>query len=91
LDFQKSELLIAEINLKLMPPSLGKTLVFIGSAVIALGLVIWFLGDKLHWFGRLPGDVRYETKNVRVYFPWVTMLLLSILFSLIMWVIRRFF
>jgi len=74
-----------------MPPSLGKILVFVGLGISVLGLLVWFLGDKLHWFGRLPGDVRYESRNVCVYFPWVTMLLLSILFSLVMWLIRKFF
>ena len=62
-----------------------------GIGLAVLGLIIWLLGDKLHWFGNLPGDVRYESKNVRVYFPWVTMLLLSILLSLVMWLVRRFF
>lgn len=74
-----------------MPPAFGKMLVFIGLGITVLGLLFWLAGDKLNWFGRLPGDVQYESKNVRVYFPWVTMLLLSILFSLAMWVIRKFF
>ncbi|MBK0402435.1 DUF2905 domain-containing protein [Adhaeribacter sp. BT258] len=72
-------------------PGLGKILVLAGIGLALLGLLIWLLGDKLHWFGNLPGDVRYESKNVRVYFPWVTMLLLSILISVIMWLVRRFF
>ena len=72
-------------------PGLGKILVFAGLGLVLLGLLVWFFGNKFHWFGNLPGDVRYESKNVRVYFPWVTMLLVSILFSLIMWVVRRFF
>ena len=71
-------------------PGLGKILVIAGVGLAIIGLLIWFFGDKLHWFGNLPGDVRYESRNVRVYFPWVTMLLLSILFSVIMWLIRRF-
>ncbi|KAA9345908.1 DUF2905 domain-containing protein [Adhaeribacter soli] len=74
-----------------MPPSIGKILVFVGLGIAVLGLLFWFAGDKLNWFDRLPGDVRYESRNVRIYFPWVTMLLLSILFSLVMWLIRKFF
>lgn len=72
-------------------PQLGKILVIAGLGISLLGLIIWFFGNKLHWFGNLPGDVRYEGKNVRVFAPFMTMLLLSILFSLIMWIIRRFF
>jgi len=71
-------------------PGIGKLLVMVGMGLVVLGLIFWFFGNKLHWFGNLPGDVRYEGKNVRVYFPWVTMLLVSILLSLIMWLIRRF-
>jgi len=71
-------------------PGIGKLLVMVGLGLVVLGLIFWFFGNKLHWFGNLPGDVRYEGKNVRVYFPWVTMLLVSILLSLIMWLIRRF-
>jgi hypothetical protein len=45
----------------------------------------------LSWFGHLPGDVRIERENVRVYVPIVSMLLISILFSVLSYVIRRFF
>jgi hypothetical protein len=45
----------------------------------------------LRWFGHLPGDVRIERENVRVYVPLVSMLLLSILFSVLSYVIRRIF
>ena len=71
-------------------PGLGKMLVLAGLVIVVLGLVIWFFGNKLHWFGNLPGDVRYENKNVRVYFPWVTMLIVSVLLSLVMYLVRRF-
>ena len=72
-------------------PQLGKILVFAGLGITLLGLAIWFFGNKFNWFGNLPGDVWYEGKNVRIFAPFMTMLLVSILFSLIMWIIRRFF
>lgn len=71
-------------------PGIGKLLVIVGLVLVVVGLLVWFLGNKFTWFGHLPGDVRYESKNVRIYFPWVTMLLLSALLSLILWVVRRF-
>ena len=43
------------------------------------------------WFGRLPGDIRYESDNVRVYVPIVSMLLTSIVLSLLFYLLRRFF
>ncbi|HLN20121.1 MAG TPA: DUF2905 domain-containing protein [Bacteroidales bacterium] len=69
----------------------GKTLVIIGIIIILAGAVLWLAGDKLNWIGRLPGDIRIEKGNTRFYFPVTTMIILSILFSVIMWIIRKFF
>jgi hypothetical protein len=68
----------------------------IGELVVALGLilvvgVLLAMAGWLRWFGHLPGDVRIERENVRVYVPLVSMLLLSILFSVLSYVIRRIF
>lgn len=69
----------------------GKILVIAGAIIIIAGLILWLAGDKLDWIGRLPGDIRIENENSRFYFPITTMILLSVLFSLILWIIRRFF
>ncbi|MBJ6119054.1 DUF2905 domain-containing protein [Pontibacter sp. BT310] len=69
----------------------GKYIVIVGVIIFVVGLLVWFAGDKLNWFGNLPGDVKVEKKNVRVYFPITTMLLLSALLSLLLWVFRKFF
>ncbi|GAB2792056.1 DUF2905 domain-containing protein [Rhabdobacter roseus] len=74
-----------------MSPTLGKYLILIGALVILAGLVVYFLGDKLHWLGRLPGDIRVEKENFRFYFPLTTMLLLSLLLNLLIVLIRKFF
>ena len=68
----------------------GLILLFIGGAIVIAGLLIYFFHDKLHWLGRLPGDIRIEKENVRIYIPITTMLLLSGLFSLIIYLVRRF-
>jgi len=68
----------------------GKYIVIIGAAIVIIGLLIYFFHDKLHWIGRLPGDVRIEKENFRFYFPITTMILLSILISAILWIIRKF-
>jgi hypothetical protein len=44
----------------------------------------------LSWFGRLPGDIRYESGSTRVYVPWVSMLLISVVLSFIGYLLRRF-
>ena len=62
-------------------------IVAFGVAVILVGL-LWMTG-ALNWFGRLPGDIRYEGGRTRVYVPLVSMLLISLVLSLIMYVLRR--
>ena len=69
----------------------GKIIIFIGAAIILIGLVWYFVGNKLHFLGRLPGDIRIERENFRFYFPITTMILLSLALSLILQIIRRFF
>jgi hypothetical protein len=68
---------------------LGRLIVGVGAFLILLGLLVWAGG--LNWFGRLPGDLRIERDSVRVYVPFVSMLLISIILSLLLSVARRFF
>jgi hypothetical protein len=67
----------------------GPVLVVVGLLIVVVGLVAWAGG--LSWFGRLPGDVRVERESVRVYAPFVSMLVLSLVVSLVLYVARRFF
>ena len=69
----------------------GKWIIGIGAIMIAVGIIIYFFHDKLNWIGRLPGDIRIERENFRFYFPIVTMILLSLVGTLILWLIRKFF
>jgi len=69
------------------PVSPGPLLVGLGVVLILLGLLVWSGG--LSWFGRLPGDIRIERDSVRVYVPLVSMLVVSVVLSLVMYVIRR--
>ena len=55
----------------------------------AIGFLIF--SRKLAWFGRLPGDIRYEGERTRVYAPLVSMLLLSLVFSLAMFLLSAIF
>ncbi len=70
---------------------MGKLLVFAGIVVVVIGLVTWLAGEKLSWFGNLPGDIRIQKKNVTFYFPLVSMVLISAAISLFFWIIRRLF
>ena len=69
---------------------------YAGLLVIAGGLVLVFVGFVIYmgwlsWFGRLPGDIHYESDNVRVYVPIVSMLIVSVILSLLYYLLRRFF
>ncbi|RSK44967.1 DUF2905 domain-containing protein [Hymenobacter rigui] len=73
-----------------MPPHFGKMLFLLGLGLMVLGALLWLGGGSLlSWFGRLPGDVRVERPGFRLYVPWVSMLLVSLLLSLVLWLIRR--
>ena len=65
---------------------LGKLLMVAGVVLIVAGLALWGLGRI--GFRGLPGDIRYETENVRVYFPWVSMLVLSVVLSALLWLVQ---
>ncbi|HVE62064.1 MAG TPA: DUF2905 domain-containing protein [Chitinophagaceae bacterium] len=74
-----------------MDQNTGKYIILFGAVIIIAGILIYFFHDKLHWIGRLPGDIRIEKENSRFYFPIVTMLLFSVFISLIIYLVRRFF
>jgi hypothetical protein len=68
---------------------LGKLLLVVGGIVIVIGAVLIF-SAKLHLpIGRLPGDIVYRGKNTTFYFPLATSILLSIVLSLIVWLLNR--
>jgi hypothetical protein len=69
--------------------SFGWMLFFMGVVIAGIGL-IWILAPGIPWLGRLPGDVRIERGGFRVYFPVVTCLLLSLVATLVVWVVRLF-
>ncbi|WNG62610.1 DUF2905 domain-containing protein [Archangium gephyra] len=58
-----------------------------GVLLAVIGLLMY--SGALSWFGRLPGDLRWEGEHTRVYFPLTSMLLLSALLSLLAFVLRR--
>jgi hypothetical protein len=67
---------------------LGKLLIILGAVLVAVGLLFTFLG-KIPWVGRLPGDIVIHKKNVTFYFPLATSIILSVVLSLILWLISR--
>ena len=67
---------------------IGKSLMIIGVALIVLG-ALFCLGDKLPWFGRLPGDINIQREHFRFYFPVTTCLFVSVVITLLFWLLRK--
>ena len=68
---------------------IGRTLIYLGAALVVIGVLLT-LGDKLPLrLGRLPGDIEIRGKHSVFYFPLVTCILLSVVFSVVMWLFGR--
>ncbi|MDT3696431.1 MAG: DUF2905 domain-containing protein [Ignavibacterium sp.] len=64
--------------------------------IIIIGVVIVFVGLTWQWisklpFGKLPGDIIVDKPSFKLFFPITSMIILSILVSLIIWIIKKFF
>jgi hypothetical protein len=68
--------------------SSGLLIILLGVGVIVVGLLIY--AGALSWFGRLPGDIRYEGATTRVYVPITSMIIVSLVLSLVMYLLRCF-
>lgn len=67
---------------------IGKILVAMGLVIILIGGLL-MLANKLPWLGRLPGDIVIERKNFSFYFPLATSILISIIVTLLLWILGR--
>ena len=72
-----------------MARNVGPLIVMAGIVIAAVGILVWAGG--LSWFGRLPGDIRMERGNVRIYIPVVSMLLISVAASILLSALRYLF
>lgn len=70
---------------------IGRLLLIIGLVITFTGLVLLAAGRFFPWLGNLPGDIRIERENFKLYFPLTTMILLSVIGSIILNVIIRIF
>jgi hypothetical protein len=67
----------------------------IGRYLLATGVLLSILGglfllsEKIPWIGHLPGDIHVERKNLRFYFPLGACIVLSVILSIVLWLVRR--
>jgi DUF2905 family protein len=68
---------------------LGRTLVLLSGLLLAVGLVLILAGKLNLPIGRLPGDIVLRGKNTTFYFPLMTSIVLSVILTLVLWVVNR--
>jgi hypothetical protein len=68
---------------------IGRMLIVVGVLLVIAGLAVTYGGRLPLRLGRLPGDIAIHGKNSSFYFPLTTCIVLSVLLSLVMWVLRR--
>ena len=67
---------------------LGRMLIVLGVVLVGLGVLLTF-GGRIPGLGRLPGDFVWQKGNVRFYFPLATSILLSVILTVVLWLLRR--
>ena len=66
-----------------------KIIIIVGVVLVIIGVIWMVFPGAFSWFGKLPGDIRYESGNTRVYFPIVTMIVVSVVLSILLNLFRR--
>ena len=77
--------------------AIGKVMIGIGFLIVVIGALmiaadrIPGLGNAFSWLGKLPGDLTFKRDNVSFYFPIATSILLSVVLSLVFYILGWFF
>ena len=69
-------------------PQFGKLLIVAGVVIVAIGLLVTF-ADRIPLIGRLPGDIQIRRKGLVIWVPLASSLLLSLILTLILWLLSR--
>ena len=69
---------------------LGRVLILIGFSITVIGFIIMF-STKFSFFGNLIGDIKYQNENMKIYIPFTSMILVSIILSFIINILYRLF
>jgi len=69
---------------------LGKSLILIGTSIAIFGFILFF-SSKFQFFGNLMGDIKYQNENITFYFPFTSMILVSIVLTVIVNIFYKLF
>lgn len=67
---------------------IGKSLIIIGMVIVVAGLFIAY-GPRIPYLGKLPGDIYYKKDDFVFYFPLATSIVISVILSLVIYLISR--
>ena len=67
---------------------IGRILIYLGLWLAVLGVIFSLVG-KIPWLGQLPGDITIERERFTFYFPLATCLIISVVLSLVLYLLRR--
>lgn len=68
---------------------MGKWLIVIGTVLVLAGVVLHFFPGMFSWFGRLPGDIHYESNRTKVFVPITSMIIISIVLTIVLNLFRH--
>ncbi len=70
------------------PIIMARWLIIAGIVLVVSGVLLYAVPGLFTWFGKLPGDIRIEKGNSRIFFPVTSMIVISILLTLIINLIK---
>lgn len=68
---------------------MGKSIIIIGLFLVAIGAAIRYAPWAVSWFGRLPGDIRFQSGSTRVFIPITSMIIVSVVLTVLVNLFRR--
>ncbi|MFO7852839.1 MAG: DUF2905 domain-containing protein [Bacteroidota bacterium] len=69
---------------------MGRLFIIIGISLIIIGVIIKYAPGLVNWFGKLPGDIRIEKENSKIFIPITSMVVISLIITVIVNLIRFF-
>jgi hypothetical protein len=68
---------------------MGRSIIYIGLVLVAVGVLLRYAPWAVSWFGKLPGDIRYQSGNTRVFIPITSMIIVSVVLTVLVNLFRR--
>lgn len=68
---------------------MARWLIIFGVLLIVMGLILQFAPWLINWFGKLPGDIRYESERTKIFIPITSMILISLVLTLLINLLKR--